>query len=133
VPPADDVVVVDTIPHPRGWIIVRFTLPLVGRLPWNLDLMLNTGRPQSALSRTTYRTLDILGLVEPLSGPGTTIRNARMGGVAMPDIPMRISAGPAWLGLEGMLGLDYLSQFAEMRLNFETPRLTLVRSQSGTA
>jgi hypothetical protein len=94
VPAPDDAIVTDVIPHPRGWIIVRFSLPLVGRLPWNLDLMLNTGRPQSALSRATYRILNTLGLVEPLNGPGTIIRNARMGNVAMPDIPMRNQCGP---------------------------------------
>jgi hypothetical protein len=44
------------------------------------------------------------------------------------DIPMRVSAGPALLGIEGMPGLDFFEQFAEARFDFQSLRLTLVRA-----
>ncbi len=114
--------------HPRGWLVVRFALPLVGLIPWELDLMLNTGRPYSAISRTTYATLAALGQVTPASDSRCLIHSARLGTTMLSNIPMRLSAGPALLGLEGMLGLDFLELFAEVRFHFPSLRLTMTRS-----
>jgi hypothetical protein len=123
---AHDDVMVEMRHHPRGWLAVRLVLPLVGQLPWDVDLMLNTGRPHSAISPRTHATLVDLGLVAPHAGSRVVIRNARLGGAPLHDIPMWVSAGPALLGIEGMLGLDFFEQLAEARLNFQALRLTLV-------
>lgn len=64
--------------HPRGWLIVRFLLREAGPISRHVDLMLNTGRPQSALSRRTHDTLAALGHVTSLSGSSFSIRNARL-------------------------------------------------------
>jgi hypothetical protein len=122
---ADDEVIVETIRHPRGWIVVPVTLTLADLLPWKLELVLNTGRPWSALSRTTYTTLAALGQATSVTGSRCVIRNAQIGTTLISDIPMRLSAGPGLLGLEGMLGLDFLERFAEVRYHFPTLRLTL--------
>jgi hypothetical protein len=114
--------------HPRGWLIVRLALPLVGQIPWELNLMLNTGRPYSALSRTTYATLAALGQVTSATGSSCLIHSARLGTTTLSNIPMRLSAGPALIGLEGMLGLDFFEQFAEVRFQFPPLRPTLIRS-----
>lgn len=90
--------------------------------------MLNTGRPYSALSRTTCATLAALGQVTPVAGSRCLIHSARLGTTTLLNIPMRLSAGPALIGLEGMLGLDFLERFAEVRFHFPSLRLTLMRS-----
>jgi hypothetical protein len=125
---AHDDVTAEMLRHPRGWFVVRLVLPLIGQLPWDLFLMLNTGRPYSAISPATYIRLADLGLVAPRAGSRVVIRNARLGGAPLHDISMRVSAGPALLGMEGMLGLDFFEQFAEARFDFQALRLTLVRA-----
>jgi hypothetical protein len=113
--------------HPRGWLILPVTVPLAGQVGLDVYLMLNTGRPQSALSRTTLHLLTALGHITSTVGSHVLIRNAQPGSVALPDISMRVSAGPALLSLEGMRGLDFLEQFAEVRIDFAAMRLTLAR------
>ena len=125
---AGDSVSAGLIRHPRGWLVVRLSVPMVRDSLIDLYLMLNTGRPHSALSVPIYRMLDALGHLRPSGGTGVVMRNARLGRVAMPDIPMRLSAGPALLGLEGMLGLDFLALFAEARLDVRAPHLTLMHA-----
>ena len=121
-------VTAEMVRHPRGWLIVSLPLPLTGQSPWDLNLMLNTGRPYSALSRITYTTLAALGQVTPATGSSCLIHSARLGTTMLSNIPMRLSAGPALIGLEGMLGLDFLERFTEVRFHFPSLRLTLMRS-----
>ncbi|MGH2584290.1 MAG: hypothetical protein ACRDJE_05195 [Dehalococcoidia bacterium] len=122
-----DEISVQTWRHPRGWIIVPLLFPLSGRVPWNVDRMLNTGRPQSCLGQRARDALAAMGHITPSTRTAFTLHNARLGGVRLPDIAMRLSAGPTLLQLEGMLGLDFLEQFAEVRFDVRTLRLTLVR------
>jgi hypothetical protein len=123
---ANSDVTVDIIRHPRGWYVVALTVPLAGQMTFEVHLMLNTGRPQSAISLGTLRLLRAVGFIAQDAGPRFVIRDARLGNVRVADIPMRLSAGPRLLDVEGMLGLDFLEQYAHARIDFRARRLTLV-------
>ena len=124
---ANNEIIATLLRHPRGWLILPVTVPLVRQAGLDVYLMLNTGRPQSAISRDTLRFLTVLGHITSTTGSHFVLGNARLGNTALPEIPVRLSAGPGLLGLEGMLGLDFLEQFAEVRLDFTALRLTLLR------
>ena len=106
--------------------MMPLTVPLADQMTIDVFLMLNTGRPQSALSPRTFRLLTTLGHVTQRTGPRVVIRGARIGDMRLTDFPMRLSAGPSLLGLEGIIGLDFLEQYAEARLDFRARRMTLV-------
>jgi hypothetical protein len=112
--------------HPHGWRTLRLTVPLFDRTPWDLDLMLNTGRTQSVLSRSMLAAMRALGLFGAQSGPVYVLRQPTASGVPLPDLALRASAGPGMLGLEGMLGLDFLDRFTEACISTQALRLTLV-------
>jgi hypothetical protein len=112
--------------HPHGWRILRMTVPLLDRTPWELDLMLNTGRTQSVLSRSMLAAMRALGLFGAQSGPVYVLRQPTADGVPLPDLTLRASAGPGMLDLDGMLGLDFFDCFSEACISTRTLRLTLI-------
>ena len=114
--------------HPRGWIMVPLILPILPAASWDLFLMLNTGRPLSVLSMRTRNVLLATGLLEPRSGNLYRLRAPRLAGEPLPENVARASAGPDLLGVDGMLGLDFLDLFAEVRLDTRSLRLTLVQT-----
>jgi len=66
-------------------------------------------------------------MAEQLDGRRFRIRAPRTNDdELLPDITVRLSAGPALLGVDGMLGWDYLLQFAEVRIAPEALRFTFV-------
>jgi hypothetical protein len=114
--------------HPHGWRLLRLTVPLLDRTPWHLDLTLNTGRTQSVLSRSMLAAMLALGLFGAQAGPVYVLRQPTAAGAALPDLPLRESAGPGLLGLDGMLGLDFFDRFAEACISTHTLRLALQSS-----
>ena len=88
--------------------------------------MLNTGRPLSVISPNTERSLSALGLVEQLGDRQYRLPGLHVNGDRLPDLIVRASAGPALLGVDGMLGWDYLEQFTEVRIAPGTLRITLI-------
>jgi hypothetical protein len=112
--------------HPRGWVRLLLRASLQPGLFWQIDLMLNTGRPQSVVSPTTRNALAALGLIEPNGTGRFRIPRVRVGDDLLPDLHVRVSAGPALLGVDGMLGWDYLERFAEVRIEPRTLRITFV-------
>src|SRR3712207_2877827 len=72
--------------HPHGWRILRLSVPLLDRTPWDLDLMLNTGRTQSVLSRTMLEAMGALGLFGAQPGPVFMLRQPAADGVPLPDV-----------------------------------------------
>lgn len=119
---------VQTWRHRQGWIIVRFGLPFSDNLPWPLDLMLNTGRPRTAVSASTRDALTALGHVDEIGRNVVRLHGLQLGGEPVPPLIVQVSAGPALLGLEGMLGLDFLDRYAEVRFDTRALRLTLIRA-----
>jgi hypothetical protein len=110
--------------HPRGWVVVPLQLPLQPGAFLSFEPILNTGRPRSVISPNTERSLSALGLLEPIGARQYRIPGLHVDGDRLPDMIVRASAGPALLGLDGMLGWDYLRQFDEVRIEPRTLRVT---------
>ena len=113
--------------HPHGWLMIPVALPLLPGAFWELRLMLNSGRPQSALNARLGAVLAAAGAVERFGGTAYRLNRPTVQGQALPPLVLRVSAGPGLLGLDGMLGLDFLDQFAEVQLDMRALRLTLTR------
>lgn len=118
---------IQTHRHDRGWLMIPLSVPLQPGVGWQLDMMLNTGRPQSVLSRPLGNALLSLGLLQRRDRQHYVLRDPLADGRPFPSLMLRLSTGPALLDLDGMIGLDFLEQFAEVRLNTRSLRLTLVR------
>jgi len=84
---ADSEVTVLLFRHPHGWYVVPLTVPLAGQMTFEVHLMLNTGRPQSAISLGTLRLLRAVGFIAPDAGSRFVIRDARFGDVRVADPP----------------------------------------------
>lgn len=65
------------IRHPRGWLMLGLTVPLLPRTPWRLDLTLNTGRPQSVISPRTRDALLAFGALRHRAGPAYVLQEAQ--------------------------------------------------------
>ena len=113
--------------HPHGWLVLPVAVhsALTGTL-WDLELVLNTGRTQSVLSRSMLAAMRALGLFGAQSGPLFVLQRPTVDGAPLPDLPLRESAGPGLLGLDGMLGLDFFDRFTEACISTRALRLTLV-------
>jgi hypothetical protein len=124
---AEHEVAIQVRKHSRGWLLVPVRVPLLPGSVWELKLMLNTGRPQSAIDARLGTVLAAAGLIEPLGGAAYRLNRPIVQGQALPPLVLRVSAGPSLLRLDGMLGLDFLDQFAGMHLDMRSLRLTLIR------
>lgn len=114
---------VDIVTHPLGLILIPFK---VGSL-YGLNLILNTGFPISCLTPGVRDTLAALGHVRPLTGRMFRLGDLRLEGHALPDLDVRVNAGVARLGADGVVGLNFFDQFHEVCFDVETRRLTLWR------
>ena len=121
-------ITIEAIRHPRGWLMLWLMVPLIPGTPWRLNLMLNTGRPQSVISPRTRDALLVFGVLRQRGRNAYILQGAHAAGEPFADLPLRLSAGPALLGVEGMLGVDCLDLFAEVRLDTRSLRLTLVQT-----
>jgi hypothetical protein len=97
-------------------------------MSWPLELILNTGRPQSVIGPKIRDALLALDVLEQRTRITYVLVGAQVEGRSLPHLPVRVSAGPALLAVEGMLGLDFLDLFAEVRLDTRSLRLTLVNA-----
>jgi len=87
--------------------------------------MLNTSRLQTVVSPRVRDDLLAVGLLRQDSPRVYRLSGTRIAGEPLPDLAVRASPGPAVLGVEGMLGLDFLNQFGRVCLENDTLRLTL--------
>jgi len=118
---------VQALEHPRGWIMLRLRLAVEPRIFLRMTFMLNTGRPQSLIGAKTVAFLASLDMAEQLDGRRFRIRAPRTDDdELLPDITVRLSAGPTLLGVDGMLGWDYLLQFTEVRITPDALRFAFV-------
>jgi len=83
-------------------------------MPYRFDLLLNTGRPMSNLSIEVRDVLAGLDVLDEIAPRIYRIRGVRMSGQPVPPLIARASRGPRLLGFDGMLGLQFLDQFAEV-------------------
>lgn len=103
--------------HANGFLMVRCTVEVssgAASMPYRFDLVLNTGRPISNLSLEVRDVLAGLDLLDEITPGLYRIRGVRMGGTLVPPLIARASRGPRMLGFDGMLGLQFLEQFAEV-------------------
>lgn len=107
---------------PRGWLIV----PLyVGPL-WKVNFVLHTGHLRSSINRATYAALSGLDLLRPITNRSAMIEQLSAEGQPLPNLNVRLGLAATTLGIEGILGLDFLEQFEEVRFNFAALELTLL-------
>ena len=118
---------VRTYPHPSGlWI----TMPLtVGRVK-SLAMVIDSGSPVSAISPEIADELRQFELLAPAEAPRYEYRLTALtvDGQPLPDLEVRILPRLTRLGIAGLVGLDFLSQF--LAVHFYVLRRELVLEDS---
>jgi hypothetical protein len=110
-----------TYSHSTGLIAI----PVMVDGFYPLEMILNTGYPVSLLSPTTRDVLLSLGHIEYLGGRFYRLGNFTIGGRPAPAVDVRVNASIARLGIEGALGLNFLSLFTEVHFDVRSWQLTL--------
>ena len=111
--------------HAVNWWIV---IPVVILGIRELNMVLDTGAPFSAISDATYDLLVTAGLIERRTDNWCILRGLVVQGQPVPDQTVRVSRRVSQARAEGVLGLDFLRQYAEIRFYTQTLRLTLIAS-----
>jgi hypothetical protein len=106
----------------HGWVTVW--LDVQGRQ--TLRLVLDTGTFLSAISEGTRTDLASEGLLEPLPRNRWLLRGLALDSQPIADLPVQVSRRATEAGVDGLLGLDFLGRYTEVRFHFPTMRLTLV-------
>ena len=112
--------IVQTRDHPIGLIVVPFA---VGEF-YNLLLILNTGFVISALTPGVRDSLEALGHLQHTAGRFYQLHDLRLGGRPVPPLTVRVNIAIATLGVEGIVGLNFLNQFREIHFDVESRVLT---------
>jgi hypothetical protein len=110
-------------PNARGsWI--TFTVTVGGR--FDLALVLDPGAPVSAISPTVRQELRSLGLLGNSSRPRYHRLTAlTVQGQPFPELEVRVLPRLSQLEVDGLVGLDFLRQFAAIHFYVPTMRLVL--------
>ena len=122
---------VQTYPHPRTGAV---TIPVRVHHLTRLDLVLHSGLTSSAISTTSRDELLRGGALQAVGGreryrlTGLTVQ-----GQALPDLEVVISRGITRLGVDGMLGLDFLFHFEHIHFHVPTLRLILENPVNGAS
>jgi hypothetical protein len=116
-----DEISVETYTHTSGLIAIRLK---VGPL-YSLPLVINTGYLISCVRPGVRDSLVALGHLRPSGGRFYELHDIALAGRAMPPLEMRVNAAIALLDMDGVVGLNFLSQFREVCFDVETRRLTL--------
>ena len=93
----------------------------------NFNFVLNACFLLSAISDGTRDTVSALGHLEHEGGRIYRLRDVTLAGRTLPDLPVHTSRAIALLGVEGILGLNLLRQFREIRFDVSSRLLTLRR------
>lgn len=91
-----------------------------------VDFVLHTGHLRSSINRATYAALSGLDLLRPVTNRLATIEQLSAQSQSLPNLDVRLGLAATTLHIEGILGLDFLEQFGEVRFNFTTLELTLL-------
>jgi hypothetical protein len=112
--------------HTSGfWIMI----PLVVRNKQALRMVLDTGAPVSAISPEIWDELQTRDLLRTAPSAGYhLISDITVDGQPMPDLAVRVLPRLSRIGVEGLLGLDYLGKFESVYFHIPTLRITLRRS-----
>jgi hypothetical protein len=115
--------VIETRIHATTGLIVA---PLRIGAMYRLELVLNTGYLVSSISRGARDALLALGHLGHSSGRYYRLHDISVGGVTLPPLDMRLNATIARLGIEAIMGLNFLNQFREIRFDTQTQEMTLI-------
>ena len=118
-----DRLVIETHVHATTGLIV---VPVRVGTIYRLELVLNTGYLVSSISRGARDALLALGHLGQVSGRYYRLHDISVGGVALPPLDMRLNATIARLGIEAIMGLNFLNQFREIRFDTQTQEMTLI-------
>lgn len=114
---------VQTLRHARGWIVV----PVVAGGMFTIRFVLNTGYLISAVNSRAQAVLAVMGLLDPIGGRLHSLRNLTLAEQPLPDLEVRATPALGLIGVEGILGLNFLRQFDDVHFNLPSRRLTLHR------
>src|SRR5689334_1636998 len=119
-------IVLETRPHPNPlgqWI--TFTVLIAGSA--DVDTVLDSGAPMSAISPETALRLQRIGLLAPPEDSRYHYRlnSVTADGQALPDFDVRVLRRLSTLQIRGLIGLDFLEQFTWNRFHVPTRRLFL--------
>ena len=90
-------------------------------------MVLDTGSPLSGISYLTRDELASNGVLVPAGPRRYLLRDLSIEGQPLPDVVVRLSPRASAVGIDGMLGLDFLNTFTEIQLSVPTLWLTLRR------
>jgi hypothetical protein len=114
-------ITVTTWLNERGWIMVPVTVCGV----WGGNFVLSTIATTSTLSAGTASALDAFQCLSEADQGGLMLRGLTIGQQRLPDLPMRVSPAATISRVEGLLGLNFLRQFASVCFDVAGNTLTL--------
>jgi hypothetical protein len=112
--------------HPAGrWV----TIPIVVDGSYALSPVLDTGSPVSAISPRIQQELENRRLL----GPSAIPRRYLLSEIAaqsqsLPDLDVAVLPRLDRIGVDGLLGLDFLTQFESIHFHTRSLRLVLERA-----
>lgn len=106
------------------WIMVDVE---VGPTKTVLAMVLDSGSPVSGLSSRSIANLADAGLIETGGRRSYVLRQLRVLDQAIPDLVVRQSRRAEQVGVDGILGLDFLWRFEDVHFHVPTMRLTFSR------
>jgi hypothetical protein len=112
--------IVQTILHTtNSWILVPVHVSDYGAI----DLVLDTGSPLSAISAQFFARLTRSGSLDQIAPNRFRLKALSIQGQRIADLTVRVSPRVTAVGADGVLGLDFLTRFREIR--FDVPSLVL--------
>ena len=108
------------MPNEDGEILVRLQHDTSGR--WQIvplsvgpdiviEMLPNPSSAQSSISRATRERLQTTPFLEWIAAGRYHLHELAVQGQRLSDLEVRVSAGPALLGLDGILGRNFFSRF----------------------
>ncbi len=117
-----DELVVPVYLHPRNlWMMLRVSVP--GRA--HLRLVVDSGCFASVVKEEVLQRLVTRGRATFAGGRRFTLHDVMVGGVRIPDIPVRSGGSAERIDADGIVGLDYLGRFARVCVDVQELRLRL--------
>jgi len=105
---------------PRQWVVVP--VDIAGRI--TLYMVVDTGSPLSAISAGMMIVLTEMRFLDRIRDRLYLLRRISIAGQTLPDLEVHLSSRATRLGIQGILGLNFLQQFTEVR--FRTADLLLM-------
>ncbi len=124
-----DEIVLDLRLHPhRFWLLLDVSVAGGKEIAFVLD----SGAPASVIHPAILAALIAEGRAERARGNWYRLRDMAVAGAPIPDALIRAGGPTERVRVGGIIGLDYLSQFARVCVDIPSLRLTLTPMPDGT-